>query len=124
MASMHRASAMLLVALFSFSLISPALLASDWDSKLPACCSRHGKHHCAMVATESSSGPVAQAGRCLFFPSAKGVPGNRTVSLSGIFRAGFERLVSHPALDLPTESLRRSSYSRADQTRGPPIFLS
>ena len=44
---------MLLLALFSFSLISPAVLASDADSKLPACCKRNGKHHCdAAISTD------------------------------------------------------------------------
>src|ERR1700743_3776323 len=46
--AMRRAQALLLLGLFSFALISPALLAADPDSALSACCRRDGKHHCAM----------------------------------------------------------------------------
>jgi hypothetical protein len=118
--------AMLLVALFSFSLISPAVLASDADSNLAVCCRRGGKHHCAMMATpsESSSGPSVQAGTCPFFPVAKGVPASRTARLPGISQAVFARLVSHPASRPQKAALCRISFSRAGQKRGPPILLS
>ena len=45
---------MLLVALFSFALISPAL-ASTGDAGLPACCRRTGKHHCSVVSERAPS---------------------------------------------------------------------
>ena len=123
---MRRASAMLLLVLLSFSLISPSVFALGADSKLPACCRRNGKHHCATMATESesSSGPALQAGRCSFFPSVEGVPVSRTVALVGISKAGFEQLVRHGASAHQTESFCHSSYSRAGQKRGPPTFLS
>src|SRR5579862_5145367 len=49
-----RIVASLLLAIFSFALISPAL-DSGPESSLPLCCQRNGKHHCAMqeVATAS-----------------------------------------------------------------------
>jgi hypothetical protein len=123
---MRRMSAILLMALFSFSLISPAVLASDTDSKLPACCRRGGKHHCTMTASqsESSSGRAMQAGRCPFFPTAKAAPASRTVSLPGISQRVFAGLVSHPASRPQTLALCRISYSRAGQKRGPPTFFS
>jgi len=126
MISMRRVSAVLLVALFSFSLISPAVFASDADSKLPACCRRGGKHHCTTTASqsESSSGPAVQAGRCPFFPTGKAGPASRTVSLPGISQSIFAGLVSHPASRPQTQELCRISYSRAGQKRGPPTFLS
>ena len=40
---MRRVPAILLLAVFSFSLISPALFASETESNLPACCRRDGK---------------------------------------------------------------------------------
>jgi hypothetical protein len=125
MFSMRRMSATLLLALFSFSLISPVVFASDADSKLPVCCRRNGKHHCASMATQSasSSGPAVRAGRCPFFPAAEGVPANRTIALAGISLARFEQIVSHHTSALRAESLCHSSYSRADQMRGPPAFL-
>jgi hypothetical protein len=126
MISMRRALAILLVAHFSFSLISPSVFASDADSKLPACCRRNGKHHCARMATESesSSGPAVQEGRCSFFPTVEGVPANKTVAVSGISQNGFAQPVSHPTSAPQTESLCHSSYNRAAQKRGPPTFHS
>jgi hypothetical protein len=124
--AMRRISAILLVALFSFSLISPALFAQVAGSELPTCCRRAGKHHCAMAAiqSESSSGPVLQTGRCPFFPVGQAVPANRTVSLAAASASIFAGLVGHPACCPQTEALCRISYSRAGQKRGPPTPLS
>lgn len=124
MLTMRRVSALLLIALFSFSLISPALFASNADANLPACCRREGKHHCAMiaVASNSSSGPALQATRCPFFPKA--FAAYRTAGLGAISLTLLPTLVSQSPSDRLTESLCRSSYSRAGQKRGPPSFLS
>ena len=126
MIPMRRASAMLLLALFGFSLVSPYAFALSVDSKLPACCRRDGKHHCATMATESesSSGPDLRAGRCSFFPTGVGVPASRTVALAGISQSGSEQLVRHGASAHQKESVCHSPYSRAGQKRGPPTFLS
>jgi hypothetical protein len=126
MSAMRRISAILLMALFSFSLISPAVFASDVDSKLPACCRRGGKHHCEMMESQSksSSGPSLQSGPCPFFPVARAAPASRTVSLAGISQAIFAGLISHPASCPQTDGLCRISYSRAGQKRGPPTLFS
>jgi hypothetical protein len=123
---MRSAWAILLLAFFSYSQIGPSLFASDADSKLPACCRRDGKHHCAGMATgsESSSGPALQASRCSAFPVMEGAPANRTVAIAGISQAKFDVLIGHRAVAPRTESLSRSSNSRADQKRGPPTFES
>ena len=112
MIPMRRASAMLLLVLSGFSLISPSVFALSAESKLPACCRRNGKHHCATmtIESESSSGPALQAGRCSFFPTMEGVPASRTVALAAISQSGFEQLGRHWASGL--------------QKRGPPTFLS
>jgi hypothetical protein len=125
MISMRRASAMLLVALFSVSLISPSVFASGGE-KLPACCRRSGLHHCARMATESGSpsGPAVQEGRCSFFPALAGIPANRTVALAGVSQSAFQRRVIHKKSAFQAESLCQSSYSRAGQKRGPPTLLS
>jgi hypothetical protein len=126
MVPMARVAAILLAALLSFSLISPAVLAADAYSNLPACCRRGGTHQCAMTANESgsSSGSSAQAARCLAYPAAKGVPASATISLPAISRAVFAGLVNHPASRPQTDALWRISYSRASQKRGPPAPLS
>ena len=125
MIPMRRISAIVLMALLSFPLISPAVFASDADSKLPACCRRGGKHACAMMESQSaqSSGPTVQASGCPFFPTAKAVPVSRSLCLPRISRAIFTGFVSHPASRLQTEALCRISYSRAGQKRGPPNSL-
>ncbi len=123
---MRRMLAILLMALFSLSLISPAVFALDSESKLPTCCRRNGKHHCATTPSqsESSQGPSVQAGRCPFFPAATSVPASRTVGLSGISQTAFAQLISHPASRPRTDAFYRISYSRARQKRGPPVVLS
>jgi len=120
---MRRISAILLMALFSFPLIGPMVFTQDADSKLPACCRRNGKHHCAQMAAqaESSSGPALQTARCGFFPNGQGVPINPGVSPTPTSQAVFAGLLSHPASRPQTDALCRISYSRAGQKRGPPI---
>jgi hypothetical protein len=123
--TMRRSLAMLLVALFGLSPISPLVLARDADSRLPACCRRGGKHSCAMTASQpaSSSGHTLQAARCRFFPPAQAIPAGGTVSPGGVSRAVFAGLVSQPASCSQTEALYRISYSRAGQGRAPPYSL-
>ncbi|HEY3741348.1 MAG TPA: hypothetical protein VGL53_15965 [Bryobacteraceae bacterium] len=69
---MRRSLASLLVALFSFALISPAVFASDADDSLPACCRRVGEHHCGMMTPEagSSTAPALRTARCPLFPKS------------------------------------------------------
>ena len=116
---------MLLVALFGLSPMSPLVLASDADSRLPACCRRGGKHSCAMTASQSasSSGETVQAARCRFFPPVQAISPGRTVSLLGGSRAVFAGLVSHSASRYETEAGYRVFYSRSGQERAPPNSL-
>ena len=73
---MRRGFSILLVLLFGLGPLSVALGASE-DSSLPACCRRHGEHHCAMATssggavdgTASNSVPSFTAPpRCPLFP--------------------------------------------------------
>jgi len=123
---MRRIWAILLVAVYSFSPIAPAVFASDPESKLPPCCRRDGKHHCAMMANQqaSPSGPSIQSNRCPLFPGAPAIPAGPAISLPGVAAAIFAGWLSHPAVCPQTEALCRISYSRAGQKRGPPILLS
>jgi hypothetical protein len=119
-AVVRRIMAGLLLAVFSFSLIAPALLA-DEDSNLPACCRRLGEHHCVMAA---SGGANFIQERCPHFP-----PGSASLAASGMVavtpaQADFAAIVSHPAAHAQTEARYRISFSRAWQKRGPPALLS
>jgi len=125
MAVVRRIFAIVLLALLSFPLISPALLAYDADSKLPACCRRNGSHHCSIVAQQSrSAGPAIETGRCPAFPVAAALPGNPAATSPGVSQAIFCGLVSHPASRPQAEALCRIAYSRAGQKRGPPTSIS
>lgn len=121
--AMRRGLAILLVALFSFSPIAPAVFASDGDSRLPACCRRGGKHGCAMMASQpaSPSGHAVQAAPCRFFPLAKAISPGRTVSLPPASQAMVAGLLSHPISRSQAESVYRIPYHRAGQQRAPPI---
>ena len=122
---MRRVLASLLVAMFSFALIAPAVFASDPDSKLPACCRRDGKHHCGMMShTESHGGPAAKTARCDLFPSGGDVIASQIAGLPGIARAIFTGFFSRPAALAHTETVSRISYSQAGQKRGPPAYFS
>jgi hypothetical protein len=110
----------LLLAVFGFSPIAPALLANE-DSNLPACCRRLGEHRCAIVASQGAS--FLQE-RCLHFPS-----GSAALAASGTAavtpaRGVIAPIVSHPAAYAQTEAHYRVSLSRAWQKRGPPALLS
>src|SRR6516225_8944952 len=123
---MRRASAILLIGIFSLPLIGPALFASDSVANLPACCRRLGKHHCATVAADTapSSGPVVQVSRCSVFPVARALPPTRSVSLPGIIRLALALPISHSTVYQQPQSLCPGSYSCAHPKRGPPSRLS
>ena len=121
---MRRLVAFPLLALFSISLIGPAVFVSSAESNLPECCRRDGKHRCAMPESGSdpASGPVLQAERCPSFPvhavAPKPDPGQVRAyqALAGVF-------ADYRAPHAKPESLCRISFSRAGQKRGPPISL-
>lgn len=120
--AVRRIPAILLLGLFSFSLIEPALVAGD-DSKLPACCRRDGQHHCAMTGESSAGGAVVQA-LCAAFPKTGATPAY--AKLAGIRPEQwiFGQSVGHPAGYVQTQALFHVSFSRARQKRGPPALLS
>jgi hypothetical protein len=123
--SMRCILAMLVLAITGFGPVVPLLLTSDAGVSVPQCCRRDGKHHCAMAATQPSSGPALQAGRCQFFPGAQAVPvpSSRTAVVKDA-RTVFAALVGIYGSVSRTEALCRISYSRAGQKRGPPLLFS
>ncbi len=122
---MSRFLASLLLALFSWSLISPAALA-ETDSNVPACCRRTGLHRCKIVSQGTgSAGAGIDAARCPQFPGVRALPA--AAKLSGLTKSSqafYTSIVGHPATHAQTEALYRISYSRAGQKRGPPVSLS
>jgi hypothetical protein len=130
--AMRRIPAILLVFVFSFSLIAPAVF-SDAESNLPACCRRDGKHHCSMtsremadVAVAPSSGSAVDAlrARCPLFPSGGAVvPNPEAALLAACLPAGIST-VSQMATLARAEAGYRISFNRSHQKRGPPSLLS
>lgn len=119
---MRRIAATLLLLTFSIALITPVLSASDPEAKLPTCCRRNGKHHCAVMgSTEPSSVPTLQASRCVSYPTATVVAANPLVSLPVISLASIAAPIYHPAVRPQAQSLCRDSFSRTRQKRGPPL---
>ncbi len=129
---MRRVPAILLVFLFSFSLIAPALF-TDAESHLPACCRRDGKHHCAMVdmmdrgmAEMPPSGPAAGAlrTRCPFFPNGgAALPHSGGALLATSHPVGISTLI-RIAAPAHAEAGYRISFNRSHHKRGPPSLLS
>jgi hypothetical protein len=129
MVKMRRAPAILLVFLFSFSLIAPAL-SVDAESNLPACCRRDGKHHCGMMARDMadapSSGLFADAPpmRCPFFPGGGAVVPEAAPALLAASQPTGIAIVIQIADQAQAEAGYRISLSRSHHKRGPPTLLS
>jgi hypothetical protein len=120
----RRSWAILLLAVFSLSLISPVVFASS-DAKLPACCTRTGKHHCNSMsaAADLSDGPALHARQqCPAYPKGGAVPVHSNAVLHSTSRTFFAAIQSHPAVHAQTEARYRTSFSRSRQKRGPPIL--
>ena len=116
--------AWLVLALFSFSLISPALLA-DAESNLPACCRRAGHHRCSMMSDQGApAGPTATAARCPSFPGLRAAPAvGKITGAANESHATLASIASHPAPRTQTQGLLQIEHSRTGQKRGPPAFL-
>ena len=120
--SVRRIAATLLLLTFSIALITPVLSASDPEAKLPPCCRRNGKHHCAVMgSTAPSSVPTLQASRCASYPIATVGAATQLVSLPVISLACIAAPIYHPAVRPQARSLCRGSFSRTRQKRGPPL---
>src|SRR5687767_1765612 len=111
----HRVAASLVVALVSFALLAPAVSAPD--PKLPACCRRHGKHHCS---DRSDSGTAIQAAKCGAFPSAQSLPvpvilpsPQATISIAANHLIAFPQFAQEHV----------TAPDRAHRKRGPPSLL-
>jgi hypothetical protein len=119
---MRRLWAILLVGLFSFSLITPILLAEDATSALPACCRRDGHHRCAASSQQNNgSGSSWRTARCAIFPATNtflpGTGAGLSLAPSSVIFAEF---AGHPVVHAQLEAFFRISHDRASQKRGPP----
>jgi hypothetical protein len=123
--SVTRLVAAALACLFSFLLMSPAILSSP-DSQLPACCRANGKHKCSMremnmEPSDDSPDVKTLRARCPYRGSVSlsAAATSRTFlpKTVGAYNTG---LIAHASGPEQTEARFRISFSRTRQKRGPP----
>lgn len=85
---MRRFLSIALILLFWMGPLTAVFAANSDESGLPACCRRHGAHHCAMseetaaALAAENSGPIFRApSRCPFFPHSLAVLSGFTAGL-------------------------------------------
>jgi hypothetical protein len=119
---MRRIVAVALLAIFGLLPLIAAALPADTESTLPACCRRHGAHHCAMSddSARSRGGTELHSARCSAFPSFKAFQITRTAAAVGGLQRNSAAITYHPVAHSASEILYRISYNRAGQKRGPP----
>lgn len=128
MMKMRRVAAILLVFVFGFPLLAPALFA-DSTSNLPACCRRDGKHHCGMaqdMAETPSSGLAIGAlhVKCPCFPNGGALLPHSDAALPRASAAAAVSIAVQIAGARRAEAGYRVSLDRSHQKRGPPSPLS
>ena len=112
-------------------LIAPILsMSASAESLLPVCCRRGGTHHCAMSVDEramlmgddGTSNTLRVSAVCALYPHAPSSLG--AVHLSGYVPGMSARqtagVLHEPSAALQAECLRRISFDRSRQKRGPP----
>jgi len=120
---MPRTLSILLILLFGLGPLAVTLSADD-ESRLPACCRRHGAHHCTMSANMISAAdpgvPNLKApATCPYFPGY-------TVALNSMTLALVPASVSLPVLlaeshsPVAARAAARLSQIRTRANRGPP----
>jgi hypothetical protein len=127
-AEMQRALAISLILVFGMGPLS-ALIGDSEDASLPACCRRHGEHHCAMassltaiVAASTGSGVLTVPSTCPNFPSALAATASSTHALTA---ASVTLLFLHAELHSPlaARASARMSTIRTREGRAPPVSL-
>ena len=125
---MRRILAIALLIAFGSPFVAPLFAAtSDPEASLPACCRRHGTHHCSMTVAmmamlAASSGPSLTSTPCPFYPTAAAPVRIVTAFFSAppLTTVDLRRDPSPPA----HSSLHAPALAIASQsTRGPPAPL-
>ena len=129
---MRRALSILLIVVFGMPALAPLFgtVAPD-DANVPACCRRHGQHHCLMGEAERTALQAlglaspefrAPAPTCPYQHSS--VRSVQQVRLAiPAAQVLYAALVSHPTGLAQTHSKWRVSRERSRQKRGPPGMI-
>ena len=118
---MRRVLSILLLAAFALPLVAPLLaLAQDPDAGVPACCRRHGQHHCAMVDSGRDNSAHRLVALCPAWPqravlspvgSRHFIPGTSSAAAS---------LRNYSSLPPQFYAARQTARERLHPKRGPP----
>jgi hypothetical protein len=132
-AVMRRLLSILLFWATLFPMVAPALTTGAMgQSTLPACCRRGGEHHCMMSPEERAfllrtlEGAVrfsAPPEECPYRQHAV-VAAHLQIYAPGAVATHSAFLLRAPSVVAQAECLRRISFDRSRQKRGPPVLLS
>jgi len=118
---MRRALSILLMLLFGAGPLSFAFNLSD-DISLPACCRRHGAHHCAMDAKQSQSAPgntTKARSRCGQYPQHPNARTSSSPSASESYQTA-ELALQEFKCSAPVVTVITSIHLSSPVLRGPP----
>ncbi|MGO9336527.1 MAG: hypothetical protein ACLPY1_03365 [Terracidiphilus sp.] len=126
---MRRALSILLILCFGLGPLA-ATLGADDDARLPACCRRHGAHHCAMAMRSSAMMADAAAGKtawtapstCPMFPGAASVRTSGPQILTAA-PVSLPVLLAQPHSPGAGHAIARISQIRTRSGRAPPASL-
>jgi hypothetical protein len=121
---MRRLLSILLLAAIALSLVAPVLAFSqDPDAGLPACCRRHGQHHCTMLDAGSDGSVHRVSAICPAWPQ-RGVPSpvgsHHFAECTSLVSVSLR---SDPSVPLQTHTGRPAVRERLHPKRGPPTRL-
>jgi len=124
---MRRAVGVFLILLFGLGPLAEALPVNA-ESRLPACCRRHGAHHCAMAAQMAAaqalpaSAPVfAPPAHCPSYPGAMAAS-TATIHALAAASPALSALLTQAHSPASRTSAPRQSQLRTRANRGPPAF--
>jgi len=129
---MRRALSILLVVVFGMPALVPLFgAAAPDDASVPACCRRHGQHHCLMSDSERSTLQATGVAASEFRAPAPKCPYERQAVravqqgqlAAPISQVVYAALASHPTGLAQPHSKWRVSRERGRQKRGPPMVL-
>ena len=123
---MRRALSIFFVLFFGLGPLAAAL-GEEEETRLPACCRRHGKHHCnmtmAMMAMFAAfSGPAWTAPPCPFYPTARTPVRIVTAYFAAQLPPSIE-IHRDPAPPAYTQHRARTHTINSQSTRSPPARL-
>jgi len=124
--SMRRTLSVLLVLLFWLGPLT-ALLPANHETRLPACCRRHGMHHCAMAAalmagiSLGSTPALTAPAHCPYFPEQVAVA-TAPVDALTVAAADLPVLLQLECISSTRLDAVRSIQLRAHVGRGPPAL--